>query len=190
MGDRDRWEELYATGARPDRPPSAWVLATVRSLPNELALLDLAGGSGRHGVPLARDGYRVTLVDGSPTAVRAALAGEPRVEGIVADATRLPLRPAAFGIVLVSNFLDRTLFPALLALLAPGGYLVYETYTEAHLGLVARGLARGPTSRNYLLRAGELPTLCAPLPILLHEEGDFTDAAGRRHAARLLAQAP
>ena len=46
--DRERWEELYSSHARANRPPSSWVLRTVSGLPNDLPLVDIAGGMGRH----------------------------------------------------------------------------------------------------------------------------------------------
>ena len=61
--DRRKWEELYATGERPDRPPSPWVIDTVRRLPNDGLLADIAGGSGRHARLLARPDRPVVLAD-------------------------------------------------------------------------------------------------------------------------------
>jgi tellurite methyltransferase len=186
--DRVRWEELYASGARPDRPPSAWMVETVTSLPNELPVVDIAGGTGRHGIPVARAGYRVVLVDIASNALTSARQKEPSISVLVGDATKLPLKPRAFGIVMVANFLDRAIFPDLQALIAPGGYLVYETYTVDHLELMERGLARGPQSWNYRLEHGELRRLAAPMTIIYYWEGEVEDAAGLRRCARLLAQ--
>ena len=187
-GDRDKWEELYASGGRADRPPSAWMVRAVASLPNDLPVADVAGGTGRHGVPAARSGRYVVLVDIVLQAVAAAKTAAPSLDGVVAEASRLPLRAGRFGIVMVANFLDRAIFPDLIALLAPGGYLVYETYTMAHLDLVQRGLARGPHSLAYLLQPGELPVLARPLTAVEYWEGEVEDEAGRRCCARLLAQ--
>lgn len=190
MDDRTRWEELYATGARPDRPPSGWVASTLARLPNEGPAVDIAGGSGRHAVLLARAGRYVVLVDFVPAAVRRAMDRDPGIHGVVAEVSRLPLRPGRFGLVLVTNFLDRAAMPAIVALVAPGGTLVYETYTTAHLDLVSRGLARGPQSRDYLLDEGELPVLCRPLEVVRYDEGQVQDAAGLRVTARLVATRP
>ena len=186
--DREKWEELYASGGRADRPPSKWVLDTVGRLPNDLSLVDIAGGTGRHAVPIARAGRQVLLVDIALTAVKAAKKAAPNLDVVVADAASLPLRPRQFGVVLVTNFLDRTIFPDLIALLAPGGFLVYETYSVAHLDLVRQGIARGPSSLEYLLKSGELRRLAAALDVLEYEEGEVDDEAGRRCCARLVAQ--
>ena len=186
--DREKWEELYATGGRADRPPSRWVLGTVAHLPNDLSLVDIAGGTGRHAVPIARTGRRVVLIDIAINAVTAARKAESGLDVVVASASALPLRPRQFGVVLVTNFLDRAIFADLVDLIVPGGFLVYETYTEAHLELVAHGLARGPSSPQYLLAPGELPRLARGMEVLEYWEGDIEDEAGRRCCARLLGQ--
>jgi SAM-dependent methyltransferase len=188
MDERTRWEELYATGQRPHRPPSAWILEAVAGLPNDRPVLDLAGGHGRHAVPLSRAGRRVVLVDFSATAVRDAVGHDPAILGVVTDVTRLPFASSCFGVVVVSNFLDRAVFGTIADLIAPGGHLVYETYTTAHTRLVEQGLARGPSSSRFLLQPGELPRLVAPLDVIDSTEGEVADAAGRRHTARVIAR--
>jgi SAM-dependent methyltransferase len=164
------------------------MVQTVTGLPNDRPVADVAGGTGRHALPVARSGRHVVLVDIVLQAVATAKAAGPTLDGVVADASRLPLRTGRFGIVLVANFLDRAIFPDVVALLAPGGYLVYETYITAHLDLVQRGLARGPHSREYVLRPGELRELTQTLTVIEYWEGEVEDEAGRRCCARLVGQ--
>lgn len=186
--DQEKWEELYASGARPDRPPSDWVVNTVAALPNDLPLVDIAGGTGRHAVPAVLGGRAVVLVDFIERAVARARQRDARVNGVVAGVAHLPLRKASFGAVLVTNFLVRAVIPDVVKLLRPGGFLIYETYTIDHQALVERGLARGPTSAEYLLQADELPRLVRPLSIVEYWEGEVEDGAGRRCCARLVAK--
>ena len=186
--DRKKWEELYASGSRPDRPPSAWVVKTLRTLPNDVRLLDVAGGTGRHAIHGVRPGRTVVVADIALQAVTAARALHPSIMGCMADSSALPFRPESFGIVMVVNFLDRSIFPELISLLAPGGHLVYETYTLAHLDLVQRGLAKGPHSPDYVLQPGELSSLAQSLNVIEYWEGEVEDDAGRRCCARLVAQ--
>lgn len=188
--DREKWQELYATGRRGDRPPSSWIAKTLVRLPNELPLVDLAGGTGRHAAVAAALGFRVVLVDIVEPAVRRARANAPGIAAAVAAASALPLRRGAFGTVVVSNFVNRDLFPDIAALLAPGGHLVYETYSVAHLDLVRAGLATGPTSLEFLMQPGELRRLASGLEVIEEEDSEMNDDAGRRFTVRLLARRP
>ena len=96
-------------------------------------LLDLCCGPGRHAVPLAQLGYRVTGLDLSwPLLARAAAAaaGAGLTVGLVAaDMRRLPFADGSFDAVL-------NLFNAF-------GYLEDETQDELVLAEVARVLAPG-----------------------------------------------
>ncbi len=186
--DRARWAARYVDRGEGRRPPSAWVLETVAGLPEAWTVTDIAGGDGRHAVPLAEAGRHVVVVDFVERAVRAAVAAAPGALGIVADVTALPLAPGSVDIALCTNFLDRSIFPHLASLLRPGGCLVYETYLTPHMRLVAAGKARGPSSPRFLLAPGELPRLVAPLVVVSAREGVVRDAAGVRCCASILAR--
>jgi len=99
-------------------------------LPPGARLLDLCCGHGRHAVPLARLGYRVTGLDLSRVLLTraAAAAGQP-LALVEADMRRLPFADGSFdGVV--------NLFNAF-------GYLEDEAQDELVLGEVARVLAPG-----------------------------------------------
>jgi hypothetical protein len=57
--------------------------------------------------------------------------------------------------------------PAIVEAVAPGGVLIYETFTIAQ---AARGRPRNPA---FLLNPGELPELVEPLRIVRAREGEF-----------------
>ncbi|HWG91587.1 MAG TPA: class I SAM-dependent methyltransferase [Candidatus Thermoplasmatota archaeon] len=58
------WEAIADTFHRTRRRPWPSVLEwSLEAVPRGGRVLDLAGGNGRHGVPLAQDGYRVVLAD-------------------------------------------------------------------------------------------------------------------------------
>ena len=187
--ERDEWDARYRErGSESDRAASRWIIERSTGLPVDALILDLAGGTGRHAEPLARGGRTVVLVDFVHRAVATAVARHERILGVVADGSALPFGPESFDAIVCVSFLDRSLFKAFAEMLKPGGVLVYETFTRGHLDVVARGAARGPRNAAYLLEAGELPTLVAPLVVQEHDEGLVVDDAGERHVARVMAR--
>lgn len=132
-------------------PPSPWI---VRHLPPASAgetLLDLAAGRGRHARLALTLGYSVTAVD-IDTEPLADLVGEAGVSVLQADleGADWPLPGRTFDRVVVTNYLWRPLFPALIGSVAPGGLLLYETFA---LGNEVLGRPRNP---DFLLRRNEL----------------------------------
>ena len=140
--------------------------------------LDVAMGRGRHAVALARAGFRTFGVDVRLDAVRDAIAegqrANVRVHGWCADLTQHPLPRGPFDLVLVSRFLQRDLFPDLRAAVAPGGLVLYETFTTAQ-----RALGRPPTSPDHLLEPGELRRLFDGFDEVFYEEVLAPDAVAR-----------
>jgi SAM-dependent methyltransferase len=188
IDDRTRWLDRYAErGVEIEREPSPWVVERCLSLPQQTLFVDVAGGSGRHAAAIAQQGRTAIVIDFVAQAVAAAAARHPNVYGVVADVRDMPVRAASVGAVVVVSFLDRSLFPLFREMLIPGGALIYETFTREHLRVVERGGARGPRNAEYLLDAGELLRLAAPLDVVEHSEGLAVDAAGERHVARLVA---
>lgn len=145
--------------------------------------LDLAMGRGRHTALLAATGYRVFGVDRSLAAVEAAVAATRGrgfdVRAFCADMTVQPLPPHWFDLVLVTRYLDRERMPAIAAAVAPGGVVIYETFTRHQLRL-----GRGPTSSAHLLEPGELAGWFAGWSRLFYEEVAEPDAMARLVARR------
>ena len=185
--ERDEWDARYRErGKESDHAASRWVIERCATLPDRALILDLAGGTGRNAEPIARGGMTVVVMDFVYRAVAAAAARHDRILGVVADASALPFRPDSFDAIVCVSFLDRSLFKRFAEMLKPGGLLVYETFTRAHLDVVARGAARGPRNAAFLLEAGELPMLVNPLVVQEHNEGLVVDDAGERHVARVM----
>jgi rhodanese-related sulfurtransferase len=84
----------------------------------------------------------------------------------------------AFDLILVFRYLHRPLFDPLLRALAPGGLLLYETFTRAQ---ASRGHPRNP---DFLLEPGELPARLASLEILRSREGEFEGTMAASVAGR------
>jgi SAM-dependent methyltransferase len=70
--ETNRWEERYRTHERPEEDfataPTPLVAETASRLAPDRAL-DLACGTGRNAIWLAQNGWKVTAVDSSPTAI-------------------------------------------------------------------------------------------------------------------------
>jgi SAM-dependent methyltransferase len=129
--------------------PSPWIVQWAGLISPRAAVLDVAAGKGRHSRYLAARGHAVTALDRDI----GALADDPTIESIRADledGSPWPLPGRAFGAVVVTNYLHRPLFPALLASVAPGGVLLYETFMEGN-----EQFGR-PSQPEFLLKDGEL----------------------------------
>jgi tellurite methyltransferase len=182
VADRDRWNSRYAGKA--DRlPPSPFLPELDGLLPRRGRALDVAGGSGRHALWLARRGLHVTLADVSDVALGQAAAAA-RAEGLPLTTLQLDLEaapppPGPWDLVLCTYFLHRPLLAAVGAILAPGGLLVVAHATRKNL---ERHPRPGPA---HLLGEGELPGLVPGLEILRFLEG-WSEAG--RHEARLVAR--
>lgn len=144
---------MSAAGGHPHAAlaPSAWVRRFAGLVPATGAVLDLACGGGRHARLFLERGHKVTAVDIDVSGV-ADLKADPRAEILAADLENAPwpLAGRRFAGVVVTNYLWRPLLPLIVAAVAPGGALIYETF--------ARGNERfgKPSNPDFLLADGEL----------------------------------
>lgn len=118
----------------------------------EPAALDVACGAGRHVALLRERGYRVAAVDRDVSGL-ADFSGDPGVEVHEVDLESggpFPLAGRGFALVVVTNYLHRPLLDDLVAAVAPGGRLLYETFT------VDQPAYGRPTNPDWLLEHGEL----------------------------------
>jgi SAM-dependent methyltransferase len=143
---------------------SPWITRWAHLAPPGGTVLDVACGSGRHTRWFAARGHAVTAVDRDAMAV-AALA--PVAEGVVAvlEVGPWPLGDRRFDTIVVTNYLWRPLLPVLVARLASGGLLLYETFA---LGQHTVGR---PSNPDFLLRPGELLDAARGLRVVAYEDG-------------------
>jgi len=87
--------------------------------------------------------------------------------------------------VVVFNYLQRDLFAALEAALAPGGVLVYETFTRAHTQELGHDV-----DRRYLLAPGELRAAFPSLEVVRYREAIDDRGGHPRAVAGLVARRP
>jgi SAM-dependent methyltransferase len=149
--------------------PSSFLVENFDLLPRGLAL-DLAMGEGRNGIYLATRGYDVDGVDANPRAVERARAaarklGAPirAILGNVEDGTYIiPIE--TYDLIVVFNYLYRPVFKDIKDGVAPGGAVVYQTYT------VDQPRFGHPTNPDYLLRPNELKETFSDWEILRYRE--------------------
>jgi SAM-dependent methyltransferase len=181
--DRIRWEGRYRERGPIRAEPSPLLVALDEVLPRRGRALDVAGGSGRNALLLARRGLDVTICDISETALGfargAALAEGLVIQTVALDLETAPLPDGPWDLVLSFQYLQRELFARWPELLAPGGLFVFVQPTR-------KNLERHPKpGSTFLLDDGELPTLVQGLEVLRHEEGWLDEG---RHAAFLVAR--
>ena len=130
-------------------PPSGWVRRFVEMVAKNASVLDVACGSGRHARFLAARGLNVVAVDrdvgafidppGNVTLIEADLEADP-----------WPFVDHEFAAVVVTHYLHRPLLPLMVAAVARGGVLIYETFAAGN-----EKFGR-PSRADFLLQPGEL----------------------------------
>jgi SAM-dependent methyltransferase len=165
--DRRRWEAKHRDAGFLGEPSS--FLEEILPLVPRGAALDLACGLGANALRLAADGFEVDAFDWSTEGLRKLLAAaklrDLEIRAVACDVTRFPLPRARYALVTSIRFLDRTLWPSLVAALKPGGALVVETFT-------LRYRERRPDfPKEYCLSEGELLSVFgASLRVALYRE--------------------
>jgi SAM-dependent methyltransferase len=154
---------------------STWVQRWSHLLAPSATVLDVACGSGRHLAWFSQHGHTVTGIDIDIHAAAANVSSAGLIQADI-ETGPWPLQkngaPESFGAVVVTNYLWRPLMPTLLASLAPGGVLLYETFAA---GNETVGRPRNP---DFLLQPGELLALCNGLHVVAYEHG-FLDQPAR-----------
>jgi tellurite methyltransferase len=173
---RATWEERHRDAPPGDPEPS--VAEMLPLLPRGIAL-DVAAGTGRNSIALARAGFRVVATDFSLGGLRtlAEIAGRDRlsISPVVADLEQtFPFQPSTFDVILNVNYLDRELVPYLKSALRPGGALLFDTFL---IDEAAEGHLR---DTRFMLGHYELRAMLADMELLRYREGMVVYPHGKR----------
>jgi tellurite methyltransferase len=186
LDDRIRWERQYGQSGAPEKP-SAFLKEILDGGHWDIArgqALDIASGAGRNALFLAEKGFDVTAVDiAQPGLDQGARRAAERSLSITWQQTDLEngrLPPGPYNLIVNINYLQRSLVPHIKSALAPGGYIVFETY------LIDQQTIGHPKNPDYLLAHNELLNYFRDLRILYYREG--TDGAEPSFRAGILAQ--
>jgi len=135
----------------PSTEPSSWIERHTPLISRSGPILDIAAGRGRHTRYLLKKGHSVIAVDKNLSYLRDIKA--PRLSIIQVDLETKgswPFKKNMFAGVVVTNYLYRPLFEPIIASLAQGGFLIYETFAQGNEKFGK------PNNPDYLLEPGEL----------------------------------
>ncbi|MFK7977444.1 MAG: hypothetical protein AB8C02_15010 [Halioglobus sp.] len=169
-------------------------------------VIDLACGNGRNGLALLAMGIDVVFADrkvecleaiqqtleetrrpGPRSTPLAQRNGEPAYWSVDFEVPgSAPLEGHLWGGAIVFRYLHRPLFTPLKNAIAPGGLVVYQTFTvdQAQYGR--------PKNPDFLLQHGELEDVFSEWDVLFSEEGvePTADGSGKRALASIVARKP
>jgi 2-polyprenyl-3-methyl-5-hydroxy-6-metoxy-1,4-benzoquinol methylase len=175
IDEKTLWDKKYKERSHSSLEPDPFLVAAYEEYLSGASpgpALDVAGGVGRHSIWLAQRGWRVNLLDISEVGVKQAQENAKQTgtaSAITTEVrdlnTRQDLGREQYDLVVVFFFLQRELFPALVAALKPGGHLIYKTYTteQQHFG-------GGPSHPMFLLEPNELLRAFSSMRVLHYRE--------------------
>ena len=183
------WEERYRAEDRRtedvEAAPTQLVIETAQRLHPGTAL-DLACGTGRNALWLAKQGWRVTAVDGAAAAIET-LRARAEEQGVSVDATVADLQRGGYHIeesswdlIVIAYYLQRDLFEAAKRGVKSGGTLLAIVHTTE----------RGEEPTQSRLRPGELTGYFAGWQMEHEYEGVPNDSAHKRRVAEVVARRP
>lgn len=191
--DRDRWNEKHAKcEPRFIVHPDEWLAeavevieATLGTTESARRALDIACGLGHNAIWLAQQGWQADAVDVSTTGLelarQSADANNVHVSWIEADLDNWAPANNEYDLAIVFRFLDRTTVPRVLrTALRPGGWLVYETFTEDQ----CRRSDNRISNPAFTLAPGELFDLFPDFYVVVHREDSLQDRTVERFLGR------
>jgi len=186
--DQIRGDRQYGQSDRSEKPSAFlkqifdeghWDIAPGRAL-------DIASGAGRNALFLAEKGFHVTAIDisqvGLDQGARRAAERSLSIAWQQADLENCQLPPGPYELIVNINYLQRSLIPHMKSALAPGGYIVFETY------LIDQQTIGHPKNPDYLLGHNELLSHFRDFRVLCYREGKFVDDAEPSYRAGILGQ--
>lgn len=186
------WDERYRRGEHATTEPNHLLVRVAESLPAGRAL-DVACGTGRHALFLARMGWRVTAVDASRVGIEItkerARKLDVEIDARVCDleGKEFEIERGAYDLICDFYYLQRDLWPEIRAGLRAGGTLV------AAIHLVDEDTEDEAGNPDFLLQPGELRAEFINWEIWHYHETQLNDEdAGDHHrrTAEIVARKP
>ena len=199
QADQDKWNAQYREGAYATRThPSALLtewLPKLKFWETHPRAIDVACGTGRNAIYLARRGWQVDAVDVSEVALdhltETASAESLAITCIQADLEHAAHRPAdlfaadRYDLAVMVRYTNLPLIDTLKDALRAGGYLIVEEHLVTEADVV------GPRNPQFRVAPNALRDAVAGLDIIAYREGIVNDPDGRSAAlAQLVARTP
>lgn len=188
--DRQKWDARYANAQEKPPEPPAWLAELQGELPDGGSALDLAAGTGRLALWMARKGLAVTAADISKVGLErlrhAAAAERLAVTTECIDLQTETLPRGLFDLITVFFYWQPGLIARMSARLVSEGVLIAELPTLRNLERHDR------PSRRFLLEPNQLLDEARGLEIFYYREGwrEATPGSAATHTARLAARRP
>lgn len=162
LHDRLKWNKRYQTEKQSPRP--SVIVKKYAPLACGQRALDIAAGNGRNSLFLANQGFVVDAIDIADAGLALFSGKHPNVNPICTDLDQFDICANRYDLIVNIKFLKRRLFPDIIAGLAPGGLLIFQTLLQSSPGDHMRDHA------DYYLRSNELLHAFLTLNILLYRE--------------------
>lgn len=186
-----KWNEAYQDADIATAVPAQVLLENEYLLPKKGDALDLACGRGGNALYLARlksSDLQVDAIDVSPVVLdklkKYTAQHSLAINCYLRDIESEGLLQKKYDVIVVSYFLYRNLFPAIVSALKPNGLLFYQTWAQDRVD------DTGPNNPKFRLASTELLSLTTPLiPLFYRENGIIGDVEkGLRNEAMLVAR--
>ena len=151
--------------------PAQWLSENIKLLPKG-KVFDVAMGSGRNAIYLAKMGFSVEGVDISTEAIESVLETAQRtgvtLKAEVADLDgEYRIKQGYYDVITCFNYLERSLIPQIKEGVREGGVIAYETF------IVEQARFGKPRNPDYLLKHNELLEMFREFRCLRYREGVF-----------------
>ena len=163
-----KWNQQYQDADFSLAKPAKVLLENSHLLATSGKALDLACGLAGNAIFLEKQGFQLDAIDNSSVLIQKLQQyindKQLNITAILQDIETQALPTSHYDVIVVSYFLDREIFPNLIAALKPDGLLFYQTWSQEKIS------DRGPRRQAFRLAKGELLTLCNDLQLVYYRE--------------------
>ena len=165
--NRTKWDRIYSNRDNPGSP-SEVLSENLSILPSKGLALDLACGLGANSLFLESKGLSVHAWDISIIAIeklkRKIDSNKLNITAQCLDIKAEALPTNEYDLIIISNYLDRSLTSAIFNALRAEGLVCYQTFTAE------KRVKLGPSNPDYLLRPNEIKSFVKGCQILAFKD--------------------